>query len=82
MPTSRHALDVTIQAQILDLLGLLQERHDTAILLISHDLALVSNVATASRDVRRRDRRVGAGARAVRAADHPYTLGCSSRPRR
>ncbi len=39
------ALDVTIQAQILELLKRLTERVDTAILLITHDLAVVSEVA-------------------------------------
>ncbi|HET7388603.1 MAG TPA: oligopeptide/dipeptide ABC transporter ATP-binding protein [Nocardioidaceae bacterium] len=35
------ALDVTIQAHILDLIHELQERHRTAVLYISHDLSLV-----------------------------------------
>ena len=39
------ALDVTIQAQILALLQSLQKRHGMALWLISHDLALVSQVA-------------------------------------
>jgi oligopeptide/dipeptide ABC transporter ATP-binding protein len=39
------ALDVTIQAQILDLLAELRERFALAILLISHDLGVVSRVA-------------------------------------
>ena len=39
------ALDVTIQAQILELLKNLQRKHGMALWLISHDLALVSNVA-------------------------------------
>ena len=39
------ALDVTIQKQIMDLLQELQKEFNTTILLISHDLALVSNYA-------------------------------------
>ncbi|MGH3499496.1 MAG: oligopeptide/dipeptide ABC transporter ATP-binding protein [Nocardioidaceae bacterium] len=38
------ALDVTIQARILDLIRELQERHRTAVLYISHDLSLVRQV--------------------------------------
>jgi len=38
------ALDVTIQAQLLELLLAMRERHDTAILLITHDLGVVAQV--------------------------------------
>ena len=39
------ALDVTIQAQILDLMLEIQEKLGTAIILITHDLAVVANIA-------------------------------------
>ncbi len=39
------ALDVTIQAQVLDLMNILQEKKGTSILFITHDLGVVSKVA-------------------------------------
>jgi len=39
------ALDVTIQAQILDLMRNLQERHDMAILMITHNLGVIAEMA-------------------------------------
>ena len=39
------ALDVTTQAQILDLLRSLQDQHKTAVMLITHDLAVIAEMA-------------------------------------
>ncbi|MFT5463887.1 MAG: oligopeptide transport system ATP-binding protein [Planctomycetota bacterium] len=39
------ALDVTIQAQVLELLGDLQEKHGMAIVLVTHDLGVVAGMA-------------------------------------
>jgi len=38
------ALDVTVQKQILRLIRLLQERHGTSVLFVSHDLGVVSKI--------------------------------------
>ena len=70
------ALDVTIQAQILELMQRLQHEHGTAIVLVTHDLGVVAgmsdrvNVMYAGRLVET--------AGAVELFDdprHPYTLG-------
>ena len=39
------ALDVTIQRQIMDLIAALQKKHAMSVLFITHDLALVSDIA-------------------------------------
>ncbi len=39
------ALDVTIQAQIMDLIRELQDKLDTAVMLVTHDLGVVADVA-------------------------------------
>lgn len=70
------ALDVTIQAQILELMGRLKGELKTAILLITHDLGVVA--ATAARViVMYAGRIVEIGAVASLFADplHPYTEG-------
>jgi peptide/nickel transport system ATP-binding protein/oligopeptide transport system ATP-binding protein len=39
------ALDVTIQAQILDLMIQLKEEYDTAVMMITHDLGVIAEIA-------------------------------------
>ena len=39
------ALDVTIQSQILDLIKELQKEHKTTVIMITHDLGIVANIA-------------------------------------
>nr|WP_188285693.1 ABC transporter ATP-binding protein [Streptomyces sp. CBMA29] len=77
------ALDVTVQAQILDLLKDLQQEFGSAIILITHDLGVVSKVADdllvmyAGRAVER-----GSVREIVKEPQHPYTWGLlSSMPR-
>jgi len=70
------ALDVTIQAQIMELLADLQQRKGTAIVLITHDLGVVAGVADrvlvmyAGRIVERADVRT-----LFALPRHPYTIG-------
>jgi len=70
------ALDVTVQAQILDLLRELQQQTGMAIILITHDLGIVAEMANevavmyAGRVVER-----APGASIFDDPQHPYTLG-------
>ena len=70
------ALDVTIQAQILELMRQLQQESGTAIVLITHDLGVVAEVADAvvvmygGRIVER-----APVARLFAEPQHPYTVG-------
>src|ERR1700694_2974556 len=70
------ALDVTIQAQILDLMRMLREETGTAIMLITHDLGVVAELADdvvvmyAGRVVER-----ASVAMLFARPQHPYTIG-------
>ncbi|EON71633.1 oligopeptide transport ATP-binding protein [Lysinibacillus sphaericus OT4b.31] len=70
------ALDVTVQAQILDLMKNLQRNHDTAIIMITHDLGVVwelcdkVNVMYAGRTVESTTTR-----HLYKNPLHPYTWG-------
>lgn len=70
------ALDVTVQAQIMELIAELQQEYDTAVILITHDLGIVADFAD--------EVAVMYGARVVErgsiddifyAPEMPYTLG-------
>ncbi|MEM1247894.1 MAG: ABC transporter ATP-binding protein [Acidobacteriota bacterium] len=70
------ALDVTVQAQILDLMSHLQEELDLAVLLITHDLAVVAN--TCRRVCVMRSGRIveeGSVREVFSSPGHPYTEG-------
>jgi len=68
------ALDVSLQRQVLDLIGEVRRSSNTALILVSHDLALVSNeveriaIMYAGRVVE-----AGPTAEVVAGALHPYT---------
>jgi peptide/nickel transport system ATP-binding protein len=70
------ALDVTVQAQILDLVARLQQELQMSVVLITHDLGVVAEVADdiavmyAGRVVERADKKV-----IFAAPEHPYTWG-------
>jgi peptide/nickel transport system ATP-binding protein len=70
------ALDVTIQAGILDLLRDLRKRLGTAIVLITHDLGVVADVADRVMVMYAGRKVEEASAEDLFAAtQHPYTLG-------
>ena len=77
------ALDVTVQAQILDLIRDLQHEFESAVIIITHDLGVVAELADdilvmyAGKAVE-----YGGSEDVFRAPEHPYTWGLlSSMPR-
>ena len=70
------ALDVTVQAQIMSLLAELQQRLGMAIILITHDLGVVAEIADDDRgDVRRPDRRARPGRADLLRPSAPLHVG-------
>jgi oligopeptide/dipeptide ABC transporter ATP-binding protein len=70
------ALDVTIQAQILDLLRNLREQRNMAVLLISHDIGVIAeNADTAAVMYAGRIMETAAVADILETPKHPYTIG-------
>ena len=68
------ALDVTIQAQILDLLKSLQRRFNMAMLFITHDLTIVRKIADRVCVMQSGEVvETGSTARLFEAPEHPYT---------
>ena len=70
------ALDATVQAQILDLLRRLQREYDTALIMITHDLGVIADIADsvmvmyAGKAAEYADRRT-----LFYEPHHPYTIG-------
>ncbi len=70
------ALDVSIQAQILNLVRSLQERHDLTLIVISHDLAVLKYLAdTIGVMYLGKLVEIGPAAEVYAHAAHPYTQG-------
>ncbi|MBE0529161.1 MAG: ABC transporter ATP-binding protein, partial [Thermoleophilia bacterium] len=70
------ALDVTVQAQIIELIATLQAEYDTAVVMITHDLGIVADIAD-DVVVMYGGRLVESGPteRIYYAPEMPYTLG-------
>lgn len=70
------ALDVTVQAQLLDLLRELRDEHGCSVLLITHDLGVASQIADRIAVMYAgRLAEVGPAAAVLTAPAHPYTAG-------
>jgi peptide/nickel transport system ATP-binding protein len=68
------ALDVTTQAQILNLIREIQRTHRTAVLFITHDFGVVAEIADRVAVMQTgRIVETGEAAKVLRAPEHPYT---------
>jgi peptide/nickel transport system ATP-binding protein len=70
------ALDVSIQAQIIQLLKRLARDHGTAVMLITHDMGVIAETADRVAVMYAgRIAEIGPVREVIRAARHPYTVG-------
>ncbi|WIY52724.1 ABC transporter ATP-binding protein [Devosia sp. YIM 151766] len=70
------ALDVTVQAQIIGLLNEMRRELGTAVIMVTHDLELLSSVADHAMVMYAGNRmEFGRGDAVLRQPAHPYTLG-------
>ena len=70
------ALDVSIQAQIIDLLKTLCREHGAAVMLITHDMGVIAETADRVAVMYAgRVAEIGPVARVIGAPQHPYTRG-------
>jgi peptide/nickel transport system ATP-binding protein len=70
------ALDVSIQAQIIQLLKKLAREHGTAVMLITHDMGVIAETADRVAVLYAgRIAEIGPVREVIRAARHPYTAG-------
>lgn len=68
------ALDVTVQKEVLDLMATLQEEHDTAMIFITHDLALAAQIADEVMVMQQgKVMEQGAAKNVLNNPAHPYT---------
>lgn len=78
------ALDVTVQQEVVRLMQYLQEQHNTALIFITHDLALAATIADEVLVMYKGEMvEYGAAAEVLRAPRHPYTqalLACKPSP--
>lgn len=70
------ALDVTIEAQILELVGALRQERNMAVLLITHDIGVIAeNAARAAVMYAGRIVETSAVSQVLETPKHPYTMG-------
>src|SRR5204863_6689507 len=70
------ALDVSIQAQIIQLLKKLAREHGTAVMLITHDMGVIAETADRVAVMYAgRIAEIGPVREVIRASRHPYTAG-------